>query len=70
MVGHGTIDIKACMSILSEVGYKGAYALELGHPEPFEKGVEQAMGCLKKSLNFSTKIMGQGAKPKPHILKN
>lgn len=52
MVGHGTIDIKACMSILSEVGYKGAYALELGHPEPFEKGVEQAMGCLKKSLNF------------------
>lgn len=47
MVGHGTIDIGACMKVLREAGYKGAYALELGHPEPFEKGVVQAMECLK-----------------------
>jgi len=42
-VGAGIIDIPACMKILRDAGYNGAYALELCHPEPFEDGVRIAM---------------------------
>lgn len=45
-VGAGVIDIPACMKILQEAGYRGAYALELCHPEPFEDGVRIAMQYL------------------------
>jgi len=46
VVGDGVIDHAAYMRILNAIGYKGAFALENGHPEPFEAGVEQAMGLL------------------------
>ena len=42
-VGAGIIDIPACMKVLHDAGYNGAYALELCHPEPFEDGVRIAM---------------------------
>lgn len=47
MVGSGIIDFEACIQILNEAGYRGSYALELGHPEPFEEGVYQAMEYLR-----------------------
>lgn len=46
--GHGVIDVEACMKILKDAGYNGAFALEISHPEPYEKGVEQAMEYLKR----------------------
>ena len=45
-VGAGIIDIPACMKVLHDAGYRGAYALELCHPEPFDGGVEIAMQYL------------------------
>lgn len=45
-VGAGIIDIPACMKVLHDAGYNGAYALELCHPEPFEGGVKIAMQYL------------------------
>ena len=48
MVGHGVIDFGACMKILKDAGYTGAWALENDHPEPFEEGVVQAMQYLKR----------------------
>ena len=42
-VGAGIIDIAACMKVLHDAGYRGAYALELCHPEPFDEGVRIAM---------------------------
>ena len=48
MVGHGVIDVEACMKILKDAGYNGAFALEISHPEPYERGVEQAMEYLKR----------------------
>ena len=48
MVGSGEVDFEACMKILKNAGYKGAFALELGHLEPFDEGVRQAMEYLKR----------------------
>jgi len=48
MVGDGNVDVDSCMNILKAAGYSGAYALELGHPEPFEAGVKQAMEYLRR----------------------
>lgn len=48
MVGSGVVDFEACMKTLKEAGYHGAFALELGHPEPYEAGVQQAMEYLKR----------------------
>ena len=48
MVGDGNVDVASCMDILQQAGYKGTYALELSHPEPFEEGVKQAMDCLRR----------------------
>ncbi len=48
MVGSGEVDFEACLKILKKAGYKGAFALELGHPEPFDEGVRQAMEYLKR----------------------
>lgn len=45
-VGAGVIDIPACMKVLHDAGYRGAYALELCHPEPFDDGVRIAMRYL------------------------
>ncbi len=50
MIGHGNVDIASCMNILKKVGYTGAYAFELEHPEPFEAGVKQGMAYLKRFL--------------------
>ena len=46
IIGDGVIDFAAGMKILNEIGYRGAFALENGHPEPFEVGIRQAMDCL------------------------
>lgn len=46
VVGDGVIDFAACMKIVNEIGYRGAFALENGHPEPFEAGIAQAMQLL------------------------
>lgn len=43
MVGSGEVGVKACIKLLQENGYEGAYALEIGHPEPFAEGVRRAM---------------------------
>lgn len=48
MVGDGDVDVASCMNILQQAGYKGTYALELSHPEPFEAGVVQAMDYLRR----------------------
>lgn len=48
MVGSGVVDFEACMKILKEAGYEGAFALELNHPEPYEAGVGQAIEYLKR----------------------
>lgn len=48
MIGSGCIDFKACLDVLKEVGYKGPYALELCHPEPFEEGIRQAVEYLSR----------------------
>ena len=48
MVGSGVVDFEACMKILKEAGYEGAFALELNHPEPYEAGVQQAMEYLRR----------------------
>lgn len=46
VVGDGVVDFAACMKILNAIGYRGAFALEIGHPEPFEAGIAQAMELL------------------------
>lgn len=43
MIGHGIVDFEACLQIIKESGYKGAFALELDHPEPFDAGIAQGM---------------------------
>lgn len=48
MVGHGVIDYPACMKILRDAHYQGAFSLELTHPEPYEEGVRQAMEYLER----------------------
>lgn len=48
MIGDGVVDLDACMKILNDIHYDGAFALENGHPEPFEAGVKQAMDILSK----------------------
>lgn len=50
MVGSGIIDFEACLKVLKSAGYDGALALELGHPEPFDVGVEQAMEYVNRFL--------------------
>ena len=53
-VGAGIIDMQACMRVLHDAGYTGAYALELCHPEPFEQGVGIAMDYLARiSASFA-----------------
>ena len=46
VVGNGVVDFRTCLSILKDSGYDGCFALENGHPEPFEEGVHQAMAHL------------------------
>ncbi len=48
MVGDGVVNLEACMKILKEAGYQGAFALENGHIEPYEIGVRQAMEYAKR----------------------
>ena len=43
VVGDGVVDLDACMRLLKEGGYSGAFALELDHPEPIEGSITQAM---------------------------
>lgn len=48
MIGSGVVDFKTCMDILKQAGYTGRFALENGHPEPYEQGVYQAMEYLDR----------------------
>lgn len=48
MIGSGEVDFETCMKILKGTGYKGAFALELDHPEPLVEGTYQAMEYLKR----------------------
>ncbi len=48
MVGSGVVDFEACLKILDEAGYQGAFSLETESPEPFEDGVRQAMQYLSR----------------------
>ena len=50
MVASGVVDFKACMEVLKSIGYDGGLGLELGHPEPFDVGVKQAMEYLNRYL--------------------
>ena len=50
MVASGVVDFEACMKVLKAIGYDGALALELGHPEPFDVGVQQAMEYLNRLM--------------------
>ena len=43
VIGDGAADIASCLQSLKTAGYTGAFALENGHPEPFEDGVRQAV---------------------------
>jgi sugar phosphate isomerase/epimerase len=44
--GNGAVDFAACRRLLDAVGYRGAYAMENTHPEPFEEGVKRAICAL------------------------
>lgn len=48
MVGSGVVDFETSLRILKEGGYQGRFALENGHPEPYEEGVLQAMELVGK----------------------
>lgn len=48
MIGSGVVNFEACMKVLKKIGYKGKFALENGHPEPYEEGVKQAMEYLRR----------------------
>ena len=50
MTGSGCIDFAGCTEILKKASYRGAYALELCHPEPHDPGVEQSMALLDRLL--------------------
>lgn len=50
MIGHGNVDIAACMAILKKAGYNGALAFENEHPEPYEAGVKQGMDYLRRFM--------------------
>lgn len=51
MVGHGVIEYEKCLKIIKDSGYDGYYSLELGHPEPFEYGIRQAMEYTERIMN-------------------
>lgn len=48
MVGSGVVNFEACIKVLKEAGYQGAFSLELSPPEPFEEGTQQAIQYLKR----------------------
>ena len=48
MIGDGVVDFEACLKLLKRIGYKGYFALENSHPEPYEEGVYQAMEYLQR----------------------
>lgn len=47
VIGEGDVHLEAILHLLGEVGYRGAFALENSHPEPYETGVRAAMELLK-----------------------
>ncbi len=50
MTGSGCIDFAGCLAALKHAGYRGAYALELCHPEPFDDGIRQSQQYLERIL--------------------
>jgi len=48
VIGDGVADIETCLNILKSAGYTGVFALENGHPEPFEDGVRQAVEIVSR----------------------
>ena len=50
MVSSGIVDFEACMKVLKSIGYDGGLALEMGHPEPFDVGIDQAMEYLNRFI--------------------
>lgn len=51
ILGDGCIDLNACFSLLREVGYSGAYALEGSYPDDaVEQGFDLELDFLKKIL--------------------
>lgn len=52
VVGEGVVDVPACISILREEGYCGAFALENNHEEDFAEGCKIAMQLVEK--HFAT----------------
>ncbi len=51
MTGSGCIDFGSCIEVLKKAGYRGAYAMELCHPEPFDEGIRQTMQYLERFLH-------------------
>lgn len=52
MIGHGIIEYEKCLKIIKDSGYDGYFSLELGHPEPFDDGVKQAMEYTERIMNL------------------
>ena len=50
MIGDGVVNFEALITSLKSVGYDGALALEIGHPEPFELGAKLAMEHVNRFL--------------------
>lgn len=50
VVGEGVVDVPTCLSILREVGYRGAIAMENNHESDFVEGTETAMQLVKKHM--------------------
>ena len=43
VIGHGCVPLADCLAVLRAAGYRGAFALENNHAEPFEYGVAEGM---------------------------
>jgi len=48
VVGEGDVNFAEVMRLLCAAGYRGAFAMENTHPEPWEDGVRTAMELLKR----------------------
>ena len=51
IIGEGCVNVRACLEILRDVGYRGAIALENGHEPDFSEGCRIAMQLCKDTLS-------------------
>lgn len=47
-VGTGIVNLEACMKLLKDIGYSGAYSLEISDAEPYQENTRRTMEYLRK----------------------